>query len=376
LFISRLLGDVEELFRRAPPLAVPTLYIGGGTPTVLGAEGIAKLLGGLGDLFGKAGPAWPGEVTLEANPESTDRALLEAARAGGLTRISLGVQSFHGPGRRALHRRGAVSRLEEKLALVSAYYPRSFSADLMAGLPLGTEEVLRRDIEKLLRFEPGHVSFYSLTIEEGTPLGKALERGTGPAGLPGQDEADRLWILGRDALERAGYGQYEVSNFALPGKECRHNIRYWRMENWLGLGPAASGTLIDRGRARRFTVKPDLDRWLERKPGEAPWELEEIGGPALMKESLLMGFRYREGPDPALFAARFGHRVEEAIPRTLETWRKRGLLRRDKNAMTGAGLLLLDRFLVEAFEELDAAYREGLRLTGAALREATGLYTT
>ncbi|MDR1059403.1 MAG: radical SAM protein, partial [Treponema sp.] len=173
LFIRRLLGDGERLFRDFPPLRVPTLYIGGGTPSVLGAEGIAMLLGGLGDLFDRVRLTWPGEVTLEANPESVDRAFLGALRAGGVTRVSLGVQSFHGPARRAVHRRGAVSGLEEKLALVSAYYPRNFSADLMTGLPFQDESVLLRDIERLIRFEPAHVSLYALTVEEGTPLGKA-----------------------------------------------------------------------------------------------------------------------------------------------------------------------------------------------------------
>jgi oxygen-independent coproporphyrinogen-3 oxidase len=358
LFIPRLLGDAERLFRDFPPLEVPTLYIGGGTPPVLGAEGTAKLLGGLKDLFERGRLAWPGEVTLEANPESADRAFLEAARAGGVTRVSLGVQSFYGPCRRAVHRRGAASRLEEKLALVSEYYPRAFSADLMTGLPLQDETVLLRDIEKLLRFGPAHVSLYALTVEEGTPLGEALRRGKGAAGLPGRDEADRLWILGRDALERAGRRQYEVSNFALPGKESLHNIRYWRMENWLGLGPAASGTLIDdrSGRGLRLTLRADLEGWLDRGPEEeAPRDLERIGRAALMKESLLMGFRYCEGPDRTLFARRFGCAVEEVIPRTLEKWR--GLLRKDRTAMTGEGLLLLDRFLVEAFEELDGGRR-------------------
>jgi oxygen-independent coproporphyrinogen-3 oxidase len=188
-------------------------------------------------------------------------------------------------------------------------------------------------------------------VEEGTPLAK---KGRKAAGLPLEDEADRLWIRGRDFLEDAGYRQYEVSNFCLPGKEARHNIRYWRMENWLGLGPAASGTLIDddKAGALRRTVVPDADLWLRGKGGE--FETEEfLDAPALMRETILMGFRYLRGPDTALFRRRFGRGIEGLIGRTMARWKNRGLMQQDGAALNRAGLLFLDRFVVEAFEELD-----------------------
>jgi oxygen-independent coproporphyrinogen-3 oxidase len=354
-FIETLLIDGEQTLRRRGVRHIPTVYIGGGTPSVLGAAGIRRLLAGLKSIL----PEGVEEFSIEANPESADGPFLEACREGGLTRISLGVQSFYEPSRRAVHRVGDGALLPERLRLVSELFGENFSADLMTGLPLQDEAVLLEDLEKLLAFGPGHISLYSLTLEPGTPLEQRFRRAplaaehpkAGEPALPSPDEADRLWIRGRDLLEQAGYEQYEVSNFARPGKRCRHNIRYWRMENWLGLGPAASGTIFDEaaGTGRRYTVRPGVEAYIR---GAAEVRLEELDRPTLMKETLLMGFRWVEGPDPDLFRRRFGLPLEKAVPRTLDKWRRRGMLRQDRTALTREGLLFLNAFLLDAFGEL------------------------
>jgi oxygen-independent coproporphyrinogen-3 oxidase len=361
-YIERILADAEAQFGGNDLQHIPTVYIGGGTPSVLGAKGIAGLLRGLFSLLpGEA----PHEITVEANPETADRDFLSAARDGGATRISLGVQSFHEASRRAVRRTGEGKLLPERLRLASEIFPGAFSADIIAGLPFQDEKVLLEDLEKLLSYAPAHVSLYALTIEEGTPLAK---KGPKAAGLPPEDEADRLWIRGRDFLEEAGYRQYEVSNFCLPGKEARHNIRYWRMENWLGLGPAASGTLIDDANARglRRTVVPDADLWLKGKGEDLETE-ELLDPPALIRETILMGFRYLHGPDPALFRRRFGRDLEDLIGQTMARWRGRGLMRQDKAALNKPGLLFLDRFVIEAFEELEAGKLQDLCRTCVGL---------
>lgn len=358
-YIDRVLRDTAMLFEKFPLSHMPTAYIGGGTPSVLGAAGISRLLRGIEALL----PNKPEEFTVEANPESADEAFLAACREGGVNRLSLGVQSFHEPSRKAVHRIGEASVIPRRLSLLAEYFPLSFSADLISGLPYQDETVLLRDIEKLLSFKPAHVSLYALTVEEGTPLAEKLKGvSAGEGAPPREEEADRLWLAGRDALEKAGYAQYEVSNFSLPGKESRHNIRYWLMENWLAAGPAASMTMIrdESGTALRYTARADLDEWLQREGREnrnpVPPSLftEEILDPlTLMKETLLMGFRYIGGPSPALFRKRFGHGIEEAIPGTLAAWRRRGLVRREEAALTREGLLLLNPFLVEAFGEIE-----------------------
>ena len=350
-FVNKLLADGDRLFEVYKPDLIPALYIGGGTPSVLGVAGIRGLLDGLSRLISRYAPP-PVEITVEANPESADEAFLAAAREGGATRISLGAQSFHLPSRRAVNRVGAElsdETLRRRLAHVREYFPGAFSGDLMSGLPFQNERILLDDIAALLSCEPAHVSLYALTIDPETPLAASSL-------LPSPDEADRLWLRGRDVLEKSGYSQYEISNFCLAGKESRHNIRYWRMRNWLALGPSASGTIIDdeSGTGFRYTVSPDIDVWLtEKAPGISSEKLDPL---TLMKESFLMGFRYIEGPDADLFLQRFRRSIESCIPNTLSAWRERDLSRKDKAALTKDGLVFLDTFLLDAFQELDASY--------------------
>jgi oxygen-independent coproporphyrinogen-3 oxidase len=191
-------------------------------------------------------------------------------------------------------------------------------------------------------------------VEAGTPLEKAV-RDVPPVRLPERDEADSLWLLGRDTLEAAGYTQYEVSNFALPGKRSIHNSRYWRMENWLAAGPAASATVIDdrTGTGFRYTVRPNLGAYLGRS-GSAPplTDTENLDPPTLMRETCLMGFRCIEGPDHGLFIRRFGRDPEDCLPRTCSRWRRRGLMHPGKTALNREGLLFLNPFLEDVFEEL------------------------
>ena len=356
-FVETLLAGGERLFEKfhkqpADSLdCVPTIYIGGGTPSVLGPAGMFRLLKGLSLLVARVSQP-PAEITVEANPETADEAFLAAIREGGATRLSLGVQTFFGPSRLAVHRIGDEALLPGRLALAAEYFPGAFTADLISGLPLQSEKVLLEDITALVSYKPSHVSLYALTVKPESSMA-----------IPGRDEADRLWISGRDALERSGYSQYEVSNFSLPGKESRHNIRYWRMQSWLALGPAASGTIIKGGGKTgfRYTIPADIDAWFAaggsgffQKPGLVP-VIEELDTITLMKETFLMGFRYIEGPDDDVFQRRFHRSIGDVIPKTLKAWRGRGLLRKDKYALTKEGLLFLDPFLLEAFRETEGS---------------------
>jgi oxygen-independent coproporphyrinogen-3 oxidase len=356
-YIGALAEDGRRLFK-APPSSVPTVYIGGGTPSVLGAEAMGRLLALLRGLLPP--PAEDREWTVEANPESLDRAFLLVCREGGVNRLSLGIQSFSPRSRALVHRGGGLESLDRALELAAEFFPGNFSLDLMTGLPGQDPDSLRGDLERALGFRPAHISLYALTVGEGTPLWD--RRGE----LPSREEADSLWISGRDALEEAGYGQYEVSNFSLPGKESRHNLRYWTMKSWLALGPSGSGTLIDerKGRGLRFTWPGDLESWLS---GTSPGTLREtlpltenLDSLTLMKESLLMGFRCRGGPEAGLFTGRFGLSLEEAIGGTLARYRDRGLvIPGDQGkgwALSKEGLLFLDPFLVDVFNELDTRF--------------------
>ncbi|MDR2471516.1 MAG: hypothetical protein LBD09_05345, partial [Treponema sp.] len=227
-------------FSGRPALSVPTVYIGGGTPSVLGAVGMDRLLDGAAGIISAAsgpppggpppdasgpppdGPppdaGGPSEITVEANPETADPAFLRVCADRGVRRLSLGVQTFDPSLRGALGRRGCgggegTELLSRRLAAASEIFGEGLSLDLMSGLPGQDEGALLADIAKALSHRPGHLSLYALSPEEGTPL---AARNT----VPGPDEADRLWLAGRDALIRAGYEHYEVSNFARPGRRC------------------------------------------------------------------------------------------------------------------------------------------------------------
>jgi oxygen-independent coproporphyrinogen-3 oxidase len=324
--------------------AVPSVYIGGGTPSVLGPSRIKTLL----DTLQRAAPG-AGELTLEANPESVDEKFLAAARDGGVTRLSLGIQSFDEKLRRLIGRRGGNP--ERALALAAEAFGAGLCLDLMTGLPGQDTESLSADIKKALALRGGHISLYSLTLEDGVPLKSRLE--TEFPDLD-RDEGDVLWIAGRDALEASGYGQYEVSNFSLPGRESLHNARYWRMENWLGFGPGASGTVFfDRPSAApalRKTVPGDIGAYIN--GGLVPEE-EYIDSLTLLKETLLMGFRTLSGPDEGLFERRFGLSIAGVIPQSLEKWRRMDLAGPRRSALTRTGLLFLNRFLADVFAELE-----------------------
>ena len=337
-YIKSVIDDVKYQIDFFNVDKISTAYIGGGTPSVLGERRIRILLDAL-----KSFPEFtPEEFTIEANPESVSEGFLSACLDGGINRISLGVQSFHEPSRKAVNRHGYADMLEKKLSLVSRFFPGAFSADLIAGLPFQTENVVLDDIKRLLVFKPAHVSLYSLLVEDKTPLEQKIK--SGEVTLPDRDEADSIWLAGKDALKKTGFDHYEVSNFALPGKRSLHNIAYWQMESWLGAGSASSGTIINEktGTAKRFTFSHDIEAYIK-TPSIHTAACEELGKMSLIKESLLMGFRFREGPDEKKFKRRFDCGIEDCIGQTLSKWKNRDTM------------LFLNSFLCEAFTELESS---------------------
>jgi len=348
-YVPKLLEEVAESLTLFGVQAVPTVFIGGGTPSLLGSARIRALLDGLAVLL----PSRPREFTMEANPESVDAAFIDACGEGGVDRLSVGIQSLDPRARREVGRIGPGESVAAALDLIRSRFRGRLSVDLISGLPSQDEASLLSDIAAVVSAGADHVSLYSLTLGEGTPL--AARSAAGTVRLPSGDAADELWISGRDELERLGLGQYEISNFARPGSECLHNLRYWRMESWLGCGPAASRTVVDEPSATavRLTRERDVDAWLA---GSGAGEEERIGTKDLIAETLLMSFRLKEGIAAGLFRSRFGVPPEFFIGRTLGLWRSRGLARADAVALGRDGLLLLDRFLVDCLAELDGSY--------------------
>ena len=348
-YAETVLNEAEFLFDKYRPSYVPSIYIGGGTPSLLGSGVIFFLLKGIFELISRYTASPASECTVECNPESLTENFLESVKTGGVNRLSLGIQTFNSASRKMVNRTGAGNEedLIKSLSLVDKYFNNAFSVDLISGLPLQTEKILLDDIAHVLDYNPSHVSLYELTTEPGTPLFSKTKIIN--------DNAPDLYLAGRDALEKALYSQYEVSNFARKGGESIHNIRYWQMKSWLAIGPSASGTIINEpGKAFRYTYHRDIENWFSNTVhgDKSRYIKEELDKKTLVKETFLMGFRYINGPDEKLFRQRFGTDVHEVIPHTLDKWKDK--LNKDIIALTKDGLLFLNPFLIDAFSELDS----------------------
>jgi len=281
-----------------------TVFIGGGTPTCLPAEQLAAVLERVRGVFTLSPHC---EVTVEANPGTVDENALKALKAAGVNRLSLGVQSFDDSLLRVLGRAHTAAEAEAAFRAVRSAGFDNINLDLIFGIPgqsaAGWDETLRR----VARLGPEHVAAYSLQVEEGTPLALSIEREEISA-CP--EELELLMyrrVIG--FLKRAGFVHYEISNFARPGRESRHNLGYWRNRFYLGLGPAAHSYLG----GRRFANETSLDRYCERLGrGEFPVaEQEEITPAVEMAETIFMGLRLLKGIRLSDFEQRFSRRVEE-----------------------------------------------------------------
>ncbi|SDR80687.1 radical SAM family heme chaperone HemW [Corynebacterium timonense] len=279
----------QELALAAPRMRpAETVFIGGGTPSLLGAEGLGRILGMVRRHVGLVSGA---EVTTESNPESTSPAYFDGLLEAGFTRVSLGMQSASTPVLRVLdrvHTPGrAVAAAREALAAGFEHV----NLDMIYGTPTETDDDVRATLDAVLGAGVDHVSAYSLIVEDGTAMSRKIRRGELPA--PSEDAyADRYEMIAA-ALEEAGYGWYEVSNWARPGGECRHNLIYWTGGQWWGAGPGAHG-FVDGERS--YNVKRP-ERYADMlAAGELPVEgSEKIGAEEQHVEKIMLGLRLREG---------------------------------------------------------------------------------
>jgi oxygen-independent coproporphyrinogen-3 oxidase len=233
-FHEVLASEVRVAAQELGPREVSTVFFGGGTPTLIGASALGEVLASIRAEFALAPDA---EITTEANPESVDEAALAALRASGFTRISFGMQSTATHVLRVLDRTHTAGR---SLAMARAARVAGFehvNLDLIYATPGESDDDLRRTLDDVIEADVDHVSAYSLIVEDGTPLARRIGRGELP--MPDDDIAASRYEIIDDALMAAGLDWYEVSNWSRPGGECRHNIAYWRSDDWWGIGPGA-----------------------------------------------------------------------------------------------------------------------------------------
>jgi oxygen-independent coproporphyrinogen-3 oxidase len=266
------------------PLALETIYFGGGTPSILSAELFAELAQEISGLHSLS------EFTLEVNPATVTPEKAAAWRAGGVNRISLGAQSFDVEMLKLLGRQHAPGEIAETCALLREHGFENINIDLMFALPGQSEAKWEETLRAALACAPKHISAYALTYEEDTPFFEKLQRGEWR-----QDEAREIAMFEgtRDVLGAAGLVDYEISNFALPEFESRHNLAYWRGADYLGLGPSACSTIG----GLRWRNVPDTRAYAERiSLGKSVrGELETLDAATRAKERIMFGLRMREG---------------------------------------------------------------------------------
>ena len=248
-----LLSHIKETAPLAQDFPVDTIYIGGGTPSYYGAKRLKELLGVIRKLYKVEKDA---EVTVECNPDSVDVKSLKILRKAGVNRLSMGMQSANACELERIHRIHTPQQVNEAATAARKAGFTNLSLDLIYGLPGQTMDSWKATVEHALSLIPQHLSCYGLKVEEGTPLAARVAQGEI---LPDDDQqADLyLWTVGR--LERAGYPQYEISNFAKPGFASRHNLRYWLTQPYIGFGPGAHS---DFG-GRRYSFVQDLDAYIQ-----------------------------------------------------------------------------------------------------------------
>lgn len=296
-YLDALEREMERTISVLPPEQIDTVFVGGGTPTVLTPPQMERFLAAVRKHF----PLSPDvEFSMEANPGTTDADKLAAMYAGGVNRISFGVQSFNNT---LLERIGRIHNVEDvyrSLENARAAGFTNLSIDLMFGLPGQTVELLADSVQKALALELPHYSLYSLKVEENTLFHKLYERNELP--LPTEDEDLNMYLLLIEQLKAGGYQHYEISNFARPGYESKHNSTYWRNEPYYGLGAGAHGYANRERHVNIKGVQPYIDATLSRLPR---LDTETISELEAMEDFMMVGLRLLDGIRTADFTRQF-----------------------------------------------------------------------
>ena len=303
-----------------------TVYFGGGTPSLLSPAQVSRLL--------EAARPLPGaEITLEANPETVDEKKLAGFRAAGANRLSLGVQTASDESLARLGRPHTAAQSRAALAAARAAGFENITGDIMLALPHYTREEFDRTLALLAEGGAAHVSAYLLKIEPGTPFGKAP-----PPGLPGEDEAADFYLYAVEQLAKAGYAQYEISNFARPGFAGKHNLIYWDCRDYLGLGPAAASCMG----GRRFSFGRSTADFLA---GAAPAPEGECTG----ADYIMLRLRLAEGLRLSLLRERFGLVFDDSRLAFVRRCVSAGytVFDGDRLALTPRGMLVQNAILTE-----------------------------
>lgn len=328
---------------------VETLYIGGGTPSLLSTEQLEQLMEAVRDTFDTD----IRETTIEMNPDDVTKEYLDALRDMGINRASMGVQSFNPELLKFMNRAHDRQEALKCLELLSKSGFQTFTVDLIYGNPGQSLEELEDDVRELLQFDPPHVSAYSLTIESGTRLGKQVELGR--LTPPEDDKVSDHFMLLNELLSNAGVYRYEVSNYSKPGHEAIHNSNYWKHHNYIGMGPGAHSFWWEQDAlAERWNNKADLRNYIKFKQtanrDNITEEKDNLSRLELSEERIMMGLRTREGITLKEMEERYGYLFGERQKEYLRKRASEGKVNLTKDGsivLTDIGIVIADAIILD-----------------------------
>lgn len=325
-YVDKLIEEIRFQSARYQGYMVTTIFIGGGTPSILEGEWMEAVMEAVNQGFEVMEGA---EITIEANPGTVDSRKLEVYRRCGINRISLGLQSADNDELKSLGRIHTYDEFLKSYQRVRLAGFTNVNVDLMSALPGQTCASWEKTLKKVVMLKPEHISAYSLIIEEGTPFYTYYGPGADPirfnrCPLPDEELERRMYYRTKEFLKQHGYERYEISNYAKPGYECRHNIGYWTGVEYLGLGLGASSYI----KGRRFQNEADLKTYLDRCPDEENTcqDLEELNIRERMEEFMFLGLRLMEGVSGSDFVAHFGQNMWNVYGTVIDKLVREGLL--------------------------------------------------
>ena len=343
--IDRYLAAIERELELHPPGRVETAFWGGGTPGLLPADDLRRL----GEAMTRAA-GQPSEWSVELAPSSVRADKLAALKEIGVTRVSMGVQSFDDVTLDALGRRHSPKQIMEAWELIEAAGFASRNLDLIFAIPGQDEQRWTEDLRRAIELQPDHLSTYCLTFEEDTAMFVKLSQGK--VKIDRELEA-RLYRQTWEQLEANGYAQYETSNFARAGHACRHNLITWEMGSWIGYGPSAAS----QWGQRRWTNPANLDQWIKGIEAGTPVleQVKDLSAADLLCDALVFGLRLNAGVNPAALAARFATPLPARVTHLFEALVEEGLMEAagSQVRLTGEGRMRADAVGVSIIERFD-----------------------
>lgn len=331
-YAKRLMEDIDVMGEKYGDIPVETIFIGGGTPSVPDSSLIVGIMEHVQKAFHVVEDA---EISMEANPGTVTRKKLTDYRRSGINRLSFGLQSANDRELKLLGRIHTWAEFLESFHLARECGFTNLNIDLMSALPGQTRESWKDTLKRVTDLNPEHISAYSLIIEDGTPFGEKYGSEEGRKLLPDEDSEREMYHETKRFLRDCGYERYEISNYAKPGRACRHNIGYWTGLPYLGLGLGASSYMD----GCRFAVNSDMKQYLEEKPGMFT-DVEKLTKKDMEEEFFYVGLRMTAGVSLPEFERRFGVSAKDVYPGLMEMFveEKAAVFQGDRFVLTDYGL--------------------------------------